>query len=686
MRLIRILFAALCLLYLVQPVLAESLGTRAKIKEKGRYWELDKGFSHGAKVGLEGHFLKKLQSGKGTTIQKVAHFKVVKVFKTTSEAAVLQWYEGFFPKDAQWAQFSVNLVPPAGSKEKTKPSQEKKTPPVKSKRFFLDKGSEALKSMEYERALQYYEEMLKVYPNDPGAKKGKKIAMGKSLVEKGNTSYDKGDYEDAYKAYLRAFTLLGSDDPSIAAERIIDLWDKNQDFFIKSTEYGTSVKDLLPDIIRHCSKLIDENIMGRAWRLISKIKKYAVDDELKGTVDNLLEKLINKEIPGDFEKRNFSIVLDIIAKAIEEDNFYKADSLIEKINDDLRDTEFSTRLDELKSRLSSKKEQIQLQAVIRSTGERIKELESKAKKYRQLRKYEEALQCYLDILGIEPDNNEYFKKMKEIQLEKHNYEKKQKEIKSRLTRDSHLLNAKDHFKNDLIPHALESYIKAYNALAEEGEAIAGIATILESCEPAEVKLIKSEILGKKLNIFIKDFLSHVEKTYFGSNDETGYIVLDKVFFDRQNKNYVNLLDKFKKNLYDTNIKKGDETFKKADFAESRKLYEKARYYIITQQIEDKVKVSIELIALKHLIEIRSEQRVKQIVKEELLQNKNKKDILMGLLNLSEEYVENYKFDRSKFIYKMVGYHSSVPGVAQRIEKIKKKYKEFKKKFKQRGKK
>jgi tetratricopeptide (TPR) repeat protein len=675
---------ALFVLLAVSTCFSQSLGTRASIKEKEQFWELDKGLAHGVKVGMDGYFLKKSQAGAKASVQKVAHFKVVKVFKSTSQATV-EWVAGFFPKDAQWAQFTATL-PNAGGNEQS-PTPRVETPPAKSKRALIENAEAAFNKNDYDKAIVLYDQWLAQSPNDPEAQKGKLAAIGHSSLQKGNDAYEKGNEEDAYKFYIEAIKSLKGKDLFAAAERVLDLWDKNESFYTGSAQYGADAKELFQAILEHCGRLLENNLTERALLTLTKLRKYAKDTESAAGIDLLMEKFIDKKIQGDLEKKNFGNIINIIETAVSEENFNEAALYIDKIKTYPLDDELKGRLDKLTELLKTKKEEIQLQEVIRSKEQTLKELVERASTYRHTRKYDDAIKCYLDILAIEPDNQEYRKSLTEIQEEKHEYDKKQNEIKAQLERNSFILKAKDYFKGDLIADALNFYILAYKAFPEQGEAVSGIAQILEKCDPDELKSVTIDPLETKQNIFIKDFLSYVEKTYLAAKDETGFLVMSKVFFNRENKDYVALLERFRYNLYNTNLKKGDEAFKNADFQDAENSYRNAHFYIDSLDVADKIEVSGLLIVHKNLINGQNKSQVKRIIKEQMLTNKNRKEILLGLLYLSEKYMENNDFDRSKFAFELVGDNSSMfPELISKISNIKIKYKELKKQFKQKKKK
>ncbi|MCP5052585.1 MAG: tetratricopeptide repeat protein, partial [bacterium] len=219
----------------VCPFLGQALGTKARIEERGKLWVVYKGQPDGVSVGMEGYLMKKTYSSQARKLveKKIAHFRVSKVFRINSHALVDKWMENYSSKDAQWAQFTQRLVPPRGVKPKSKSKSVKKVETGKDKRWYLDKGDNAYELGKYELAMSYYDRVIEIDPDDPGAKLRTRAAQGKSFIQQGNLDYEKKDYSRAYEYYINAYQQIPGEDKFLSAERIVDLWGIEDGFFEK---------------------------------------------------------------------------------------------------------------------------------------------------------------------------------------------------------------------------------------------------------------------------------------------------------------------------------------------------------------------------------------------------------------------------------------------------------------------
>jgi hypothetical protein len=662
------------LVLLVSPLFPESLGTKARINEKGNIWVLDKGISHGVTLGLEGYLMKKIYSptNKKWVPQKIAHYKVSKVFQIFCHAKVDKWTEGFSAKDARWAQFIKHLTPPKGTK-KVQQIKERVPEVGKTPRWYLDKGDDASDRQKYALAIEYYEKVREKDPDDPGAISRLRKAKGKYFVQQGDLDYTKGESLGAYEYYIMAFQIL-RENGFTAAEKILDLWNKDEGFYEKTKEYEISPEVILESLVNYCDELLEGNQLDRLSVLAQKVKEYADNLELRNKLDTLS---IVKEIQENINSGNTKGSLALIKDSIEENNLYKANYIINQLEKLAIDDETTTQLTDLKEELRSKKTQMEIQKEVERIKQRIKKLKEEAEAFVTIKKYDEAIERYLEMYRLEPDKKEYGDKIKELQLKKHKFEKSQKEMKSIVERNGLILEAEDYFQKDLMQDAMDYYIKAYKVFPEEGKAVAGVVTVLEKCGPDDAKFITSDLLGRKLSKFTKDFLSYLEKEYLNSKDEQGLAILTKIIFISSNRSYDDLMLKFKTNLYTTNLKLGYEQYKIADFDKAETFYQNAQRFQDTPEIKKRLTVCREL---KKMLTLLQQDRKKELgqIFSTMVTHPNKYEIADGLLYLSEKYLDNSNLKRAKYLYKKVdGFQ--IYKFKDRIEKLKKKAKEMKKK-------
>jgi len=683
MRLLKVIILLMLILY-SNPVFSQSPGTKARIEEKGNIWVLDKGSVDGVSLDLEGYLMKKAYSPKARKfiLEKVAHLKVSKVFQYFCYAKVDKWTSGFSAKDAQWAQFIKRLSPTRARKQTTGPVKAQEIAAGKTQRWYFDKGDNAFNLQKYGLALDYYEKVLEKYPDDPGAKIRIRKAKGKHFLQQGDLDYKNQEYSSAYEYYLMAFQLREADDIA-AAEKILGLWKKNRELYDKTKEFEISPDVILEPLINHCDKLLEENRLDKLVTLAQKIKGFAENDQLKSKLDTLTAA---KEIQNDMDNANFKKILTSIDTSIDQDNLYKAGYIIKKMDSLAVDDETKTRLTALKEKLRSKKTQVRIRQAIELKKEKIKKLAEEARAFIAIKNYDDAIARYLEIYKLEPGKKEHSDKIAELQTEKFKLEKSQREIKAKVERDSLILHAEDYFQRDLMQDSLDYYIRAYKIFPEEGKAVAGVGKVLEICSKDDAKFLSTTLLGRKLTKFTKDFLSHIEKTYLNSRDEKGFEILAKIIFITNNKSYGDLTVKFKSNLYGKSLKLGHQQFKAAAFDNAAALYQKARDFKNTAEINIRLKACSRLKDIKRLLEEDSKKVLNPIFNS-MMTNPNKYDILEGMLNLSEKYLENSDFKKAKYLYHKVEdfqvfkFKDRVTALKNKEKGLKKKAKEAKKKKK-----
>ena len=680
MRLLNVIVAAVFIVvFLFLPVFlfTQSPGTKARIEEKSNFWVLDKGLSNGVAVDLEGYLMKKTYSPKDRKFiqEKVAHFKVFRVFGVSCYAKVDRWLEGFSAKDAQWAQFLKPLVPPKGKKRKVEPVKAEKIEAGKTRRWYLNKGDNAFNLQKYDLAIDYYEKVLDKDPDDPGAILRMKKAKSKHFLHQGNLDYANQRYSSAYEYYMMAFDMRG-EETAAAAEKIVDIWEKNREFYDKTKEFETSPELILEPLIKYCDTLLEEKRWDTLSVLAQKIKEFAETDRLKNKLDTLITA---KEIQKDLEEGNYKKIVTAIETSINENNLYKAGYMIKKLDNLAADAETRSRLVDLKEELRSQKTQQEIRETIALKKEKIEKLEREAQAFIGIKDYDKAIARYMEIYKLDPDKKEYSDKIAELQEEKFKHEKSQEEIKAKVERDRLILYAEDYFQKDLMQDSLDYYIKAYKTFPEEGNAVAGVVKVLESCSTDDAKFLTPALLGRKQTKFTKDFLSYIEKEYLNSKDEAGFKILAKTVFITNNKHYDQLVRDFKSNLYAQNLKLGHEQFKVADFDKAAALYRKAKGFKDTPEINVRLRVSSQLIDVKNLMEQWNKKELSQLF-DSITTHPYKYSILEGLLNLSEKYLELSDFKKARYLYKRVG-DFQILKFKDRVSELKDKEKEMRKKVK-----
>jgi tetratricopeptide (TPR) repeat protein len=654
---------------------AEQLGTRARIEESGSYWTLDKGSALGVEVGMEGYLMKKSYSARQKTFihQKIAHFKVFRLFKNFSYARVDRWSDGFSAKDAQWAQFVKKLSPPKGTKKTAVRRVEKKVEAGKTQRWYLDKGDASYDLGKYSEALSYYYKVLEIDPEDPGAKLRVKTAKAKYFLKQGDLDYTKNEFHSAYEYFIMAFQILG-DNNYLAAEKVVDLWNRENGFFQKMKEYEISPAALLESLFKYCNRLLVEGKLDKLAALSQKMIKFVTADELKHKLDTYIK---TKEIMADIEGSRFNSLLAVIDSAIRENNLFKAQFIIEKMEKAMMDDGTRKKLTVYKEKLASKQTQVQIDKAVLQKESKIKKLEDEAKAFISIKNYDEAINRYLEMFKMQPEKVEYSNIIKDLQLEKFKYEKFQKQIKARVEVDNLVLYAEDSFKQELMQDALDYYIKAYKIFPEEGKAIAGIVTVLEKCSAVDAAYITPARLERKLSKFIKDFLRYIEKKFLDKKDEAGFTILSKITFIKNNSDFNELMLKFKDNLYNHNLQLGHKEFKKASFEEASKMYTTALELKETNTAKHWIKTCAELEKLRNWLQADKKKSINDYL-DALMMKSDKYDILEGLINLSEFYLDSGKFKKSKYLRKKVAGFKVVK-FTDRLDRLKQKAKELKKK-------
>jgi tetratricopeptide (TPR) repeat protein len=661
------------------PFFVSAAGTKARIEERGKLWMVYKGAPDGVSVGMEGFLMKKTYSAQARKLveKRIAHFKISKVFAKFSHATVDQWLENFSAKDAQWAEFVNKLAPPSGSATKKAAKSVTRVETGKDKRYYLDKGDNAYELGKFEQAMSYYEKVIEIDPDDPGAKLRNTSARGKSFLQQGDFDYNKNDYPSAYEYFIMAFQILDGDDKIIAAEKIVDIWSKDAGFFEKMKDFEISPAVILGDLFDHCDRLLKEEQLDKLAILAQKLIKYAEDDARRNKLSTLM---MAKEIRNDIDAGNYLKLMELTEMSINEDNLFKASFIIGKLDKSMIDNATREKLVRLKERYDTRKTQLQISRAKKERDAKIKKLENEAKAFIALKKYDEAINRYLEMYKEEPDNIEYSKTIKDLQQKKFEHEKFQSQLKSRVEMDSLLLYAVDSFKNDLMQDALDYYVKAYKILPDEEKPVAGVIDVLEKCGPEDTKYITIPLLGRKSSKFTKDFLTLLENRHLGKDDETAFKILSRIVFIKNNKQYDELMLKVKQNLYDKYMGLAAKQFRDANFEEAAKWFTKAREMKETDDVNQWIVVCGEVSKIKTLFHQNKRKEVGQYF-ETLLSNSNKYDILEGMLNLSEFYMEEYDFKKSSYLYKRVGKFQFVK-FNKRIGELNDKEKTLKKKAKE----
>ncbi|MCP5050521.1 MAG: hypothetical protein GY940_25375, partial [bacterium] len=435
---------------------------------------------------------------------------------------------------------------------------------------------------------------------------------------------------------------------------------------------------ILGDLFTYCDQLLKENRLDKLTVLAKKLVRYAEDDARRNKLATLM---MAKEIQGDIDGGNYFKLLELTELSIAETNIYKADYILDKLDKSSMDGTTREKVALLKEKLDSKKTEMQIGKVIREKADKIKKLGKQAKSFEAIKNYDEAINRYLEMYKLEPDNSEYSSKIKKLQLDKFNYEKFQKQIKARVEMDDLMLHAEDSVANDLMQDALDYYVKAYKKLPEEGKPIAGVIKVLEECGADDAKYITIALLGRKSSKFTKDFLRLVEKNYLNTNDETGFKILSRIIFIKNNKTFDELMLKIKANLHEKNMEIGHQRFKEALFETAASSFAVALGFKETELVQRWIEVCGELKKVKLLLNSNKKKDLGQYFDpDSLLNDPNKYEILEGVLNLSEFYLEKFDFKKGSYLYKRVGKFQFTK-FNKSIEELKKKEKELKKKAK-----
>lgn len=659
---------------LILPIFAEEIGSKARLEKKGDIWILDKGATHGVKVGLEGYFFHKKtdpQTTKSNTV-KIAHFKINRVFKVISYAIVDKWTEGFTAKDAQWAQFIDKLTPPPGTKTtdaKKYPQKETAIAPGKDRRWYLDEGEKEMEKGNYETALRYYQKVLEKDSEDPGALQREKQAKGKLYSHQGDLEFQNGELSAAFEYFLMAFQNLEKSEPAIS-EKILEMWDQNESFYSKIKDLKVDETAILETVINSCDNALKENDLEKTSKLLDMLKRRVRNEQLKLKLDDLD---ISREIYEYMTSQNYAGILDIIDQSLDRNNLYKANFIANKLEgQQMAETE-TQRFATIKEKLVEKQEQIELQKESLLKEEKIKSLMKKADAHVKLKEFDKAIDIYIQVIQLEPTKSDKcHKKIKDIQLQKFEYEQAQKDIKAKLDRDSMLLRAESNGKKELIQDALDAYIKAYIAFPEDGKAIAGIVKTLETCGKEDAGYITSDLLERKFGKFKKDFIGHLNKNYPGKRDETAYNILVKVTFLKDYQPALDLMDTLKKNLYKQYMDLGDKTFDAVDFSKALPIYQKAASFQKSEIVEKWIQTCTTLAKIEEFLKSGKKKSAGNTIKS--LPHANRFRILTGLTKLAAKYYEQSDSKTGDFIKNKIGAFDYDPKVKELIKSLKDKKK------------
>ncbi|MCP4220406.1 MAG: hypothetical protein GY765_37595 [bacterium] len=665
----RILVLLIMTCFLFYPTFAAP-PTKAGLEKKGDIWVLDKGSTHGVKVGLEGYFLKKSDAAPDV---KVGHFKISRVFKVVSYATVDNWSEGFTAKDAQWAQF-IDTLTPTVSGSKRKPGKKTVVAKGKDRRWYLDKGDAEFEKANYEGALKYYQEVLEKDANDPGAVSREKFAKGKLYVQQGDLEIENSARNAAFEYYLMAFLNLGSKDSALA-KKILDLWDLDESLYSKLEDFKIDQKSILKAVINSCENAIKEGSVEELPELLVKLRKHVHDEKLKLKLDDLE---ISREIHIDFTTGNYSNILDVIELALQENNLYKASFITRRLEDLELEESNNKRLAVIKEKLAAKQDQIESQKEGLLKEEKIKNLEAEAATHVNLKEFDEAIKCYIKIIQLEPGTDNYNKKIEELRIKKFQYEKNSKEIKARLDRDNLIMQAEDNAKKELIQDALDFYIQAYNIFPEDGKAIAGIAVLLQTCEPEDAAYITGDLLERKFSKFKKDFVCHMTNNYAGSKDKVGLEMLGKIGFLKGYKASLDLISQFKANLHKLNLDSANTAMTAVDFSKALSLYKTAEAYVKNETVEKAIKIAEFLSSIKEAITKANIKAAVAMLKA--LPMENRKAIVNSLLKLTDRYLDDGNARNAKLLMKRLSdYKKFIPSLKTDLAELKKKEKGLKNK-------
>ncbi len=663
------------ILSLFLPLFIHAEGTLARLEKKGDIWVLDKGTTHGVKVGLEGYFLHKSydEATKKEKAVQVAHFKINRVFKVISYAVVDKWTEGYSAKDAQWAQFMDALTPTRSTKattKKTSGGREVKIESGKDRRWYLVEGEKEFDKGEYEKALKYYQAVLALDAEDPGAKKREKMAKGKLYSQQGTLEYDNGELPAAFEYFLMAFQNLEESEPDPGvAEKILELWDQNPSFASKMKDLGVEPNAIISSVITSCEKLLETNELEKLSKLLEQLKRHTKDEKLKLKLDGIGT---STEIHADLEAKNFSRIMDIIEQALAENNFYKASFIAKRLAEQQMEAADAGRFQAIKDKLAAKEDQIEDQKATLLKEERIKTLVRKAREHVKLNEFDEAIKSYIQIIQLEPGKTEYNKKIKELQMQKFEFQKTQQELQSRLERDSLILRAEDNASKELIQDALDVYIKAYNVFPEDGKALAGMAKLLETCSKEDAAYVEGELLGRKFTKFKKDFLSHMEKNYLGTKDKTGLDILQKITFMTDWTPHTALMEKFKVNLFKINAGAADVLYEKADFEGALKSYQVAQVFQKDERNLVRIQVMTTVLEIDDIF--KNGKRKDAASRIAALPHVNRRATLRALGKLSERYLQAGDTKTAGVIIKKIGGFAHDPEIKVLVKELKAKEK------------
>jgi tetratricopeptide (TPR) repeat protein len=278
--------------------------TRAEVVTKsGRTLTLNKGAQDGVKVGMTG-LAKTLmkESGKEYDIN-VGYFAVRKVMAKTCEAQITEVAQGMNVAQAQFVVFANDLTPPPPP-----------PPPSPSIDSLLEQGEQAFERGNYQNAKNYFEETLKLDPQNPVAKRflqdcqkeiRKQDEINRKLeskrrsdnyIEKAEKYVNEGKTDIGIGYYLMAHKAFPDNKEKIVG-KLLSIWQGDRSIeTIILKDGGEPGKKLLGNIyLKQAELYYLSNDIEDAYENMEKVQRFLDEGEFRELKEKVKVALDNRK-------------------------------------------------------------------------------------------------------------------------------------------------------------------------------------------------------------------------------------------------------------------------------------------------------------------------------------------------------------------------------------------------------
>jgi tetratricopeptide (TPR) repeat protein len=274
--------------------------TRADVISKsGRTLILNKGAQDGVEVGMTG-LVKTIMKESGNQYDiNVGAFTIRRVMAKTCEADITKVAQGMNVAQAQFVVFDKDFTPP---------------PPPLSIDSLLEQGEQAFERGNYKNAKNYFEEALKLDPQNPVAKRflqdcqkeiEKQEVINRKLeskrrsdnyIEKAIKYVNEGKTDIGIGYYLMAYQAFPDNKEKIV-RKLLSLWQGNQSIdAIILKDGGEPGKILLGNMyLKQAELYYIRNDIEDSYEFIEKAQKFLAEGETGGLKEKVRQALKNRK-------------------------------------------------------------------------------------------------------------------------------------------------------------------------------------------------------------------------------------------------------------------------------------------------------------------------------------------------------------------------------------------------------